>query len=311
MHPAVSEPIVAIVVMVRVPSKEKSYPPTTSGRIGVKFKNDAQRLSASKTTLCDRLVPECEAYIVDDHTDDTDAEERLVCLRWPNGVRCVNCGSAEVVEGQRHRRLRMWRCGCGKDFSVTTGTALHSSKLPLSAWETAARSPDDSSSGLLALLGVSAVTARRVSRVLRSVPAPPSDARVAALLSAPKTPSHDADDPLAESPESHRVILSALRVRLDGAPAALLAKNTNLSPAHTRKCLLQLETAGFVRRRHTHIRWGVRSSQGAYLGLENHTPDNRCAGTVAVFGARNSACRGTCQRSAGALERVLVRDVCC
>ena len=256
MHPAVSEPIVAIVVMVRVPSKEKSCPPTTSGRIGVKFKNDAQRLSASKTTLCDRLVPECEACIVDDHTDDTDAEERLVCLRWPNGVRCVNCGSAEVVEGQRHRRLRMWRCGCGKDFSVTTGTALHSSKLSLSAWETAARSPDDSSSGLLALLGVSAVTARRVSRVLRSVPAPPGDARVAALLSAPKTPSHDADDPLAESPESHRVILSALRVRLDGAPAALLAKNTNLSPAHTRKCLLQLETAGFVRRRHTHIRWG-------------------------------------------------------
>ena len=45
-------------------------------------------------------------------------------------------------------------------------------------------------------------------------------------------------------------------MRLDGAPAALLAKNTNLSPAHTRKCLLQLETAGFVRRRHTHIRWG-------------------------------------------------------
>ena len=158
-------------------------------RIGVKFKNDAQRLSASKTTLCDRLVPECEACIVDDHTDDTDAEERLVCLRWPNGVRCVNCGSAEVVERQRHRRLRMWRCGCGKDFSVTTGTALHLIEIAAVCVGNAARSPDDSSSGLLALLGVSAVTARRVSRVLRSVPAPPSDARVAALLSAPKTPS--------------------------------------------------------------------------------------------------------------------------
>ena len=152
----------------------------------------------------------------------------------------------------------MWRCVCGRDFSVTTGSALHSSKLPLSAWETAAQSTDDSPSAIQALLGVSASTARRVSRVLRSLPAPPgSPSRVAALVS--KQTPHTTDsrhDPLAGSPEAHRLILSALRVRLHGAPASMLAHKTSLSLSHTRKSLRQLEQSGFVRRRLTHIRWG-------------------------------------------------------
>ena len=201
----------------------------------------------------------------------------MVLLRWPEGVACVGCGNAEVVERQR-RRLRMWRCACGRDFTVTTGTALHSSKLELEDWEGAAHAPDDSPAGVSALLGVSAATARRVSQVLRSVVVAPGDRRLVALLAAPRrslapcgsgterngrTSSSNgvpmlgsSGDPLAGSPESHRRILAALRVRLNGATATLVAEDAAVSASHARRCLRRLRDDGFVRCQETHIPWG-------------------------------------------------------
>ena len=197
----------------------------------------------------------------------------MVLLRWPEGVVCVGCGSAEVVERKRRSR-RMWRCGgCGRDFTVTTGTALHSSKLPLAAWYAAARSSDDSPSGVAALLEVSAVTARRVSQTLRSVAVAPGDRRLAALLKAPRrshgrrTPKPTGAmelitrrDPLAGSPESHRRILAALRARHNGATAALVAEDAEVSVSHARRCLRLLRDKGFVRCKDVNIPWGYRHS---------------------------------------------------
>lgn len=195
----------------------------------------------------------------------------MVLLRWPEGVVCPSCGSAEVVERKQHRRLRMWRCVCGRDFTVTTGTALHSSKLELSAWEAAARASDDGPSGVAALLGVSAATARRMSGILRSVAVAPGDRRVAALLAAPRRSqdtrasgssgvarSASRRDPLAGSPESHRLILAVLRVRLNGATAELVAEDAAVSTSHARRCLSRLRDEGFVRCQETHIPWGYR-----------------------------------------------------
>ena len=178
-------------------------------------------------------------------------------LRWPDAIHCVSCGGVDVSERARHRGRRAWRCVCGKDFTVTTGNALHASKLPLTAWEAAARSPDDSPSGLQALLAVSAVTARRVSRVLRSLPAAPGEARLVALVSTPRDRLEDnPTDTLSGMPESQRRVLSALRVMLGGAPASAIARFAGLSASHVRRCLLSLEEAGFVQRSRTHIRWG-------------------------------------------------------
>ena len=229
---------------------------------------------------CDRLIRPAEvASTIDTKipswyagavqgTTHSSTEDRMVSLRWPEGVACVDCGNAEVVERPR-RRLRMWRCVCGRDFTVTTGTALHSSKLGLSAWGAAARAVDDSPSGVSALLGVSAATARRMSRILRSVATAPGDRRVAALLAAPRrshssrtaSPSGMARlashrDPIAGSPESHRLILAALRARLNGATAALVAEDADVSVSHARRCLRLLRDEGFVRCEDTHIPWG-------------------------------------------------------
>src|SRR5206468_1114145 len=56
----------------------------------------------------------------------------LKALRWPDGVRCVNCGGASVSWISTRRQFD---CNsCRKRFSVTAGTVLHDSHLPLSKW---------------------------------------------------------------------------------------------------------------------------------------------------------------------------------
>lgn len=72
--------------------------------------------------------------------------------RWPAGARCPHCGGADVTRGRsglagmplrsrsrlgapRVRKRPIWHCrGCGKQFSVTTGTIMEGTKLPLQKW---------------------------------------------------------------------------------------------------------------------------------------------------------------------------------
>ena len=62
------------------------------------------------------------------------AEAWFVEQRWPNGVACPDCGSLDI-QSRRTRKPQPFRCNdCRKDFSVKTGTLMHSSKLPLKTW---------------------------------------------------------------------------------------------------------------------------------------------------------------------------------
>ena len=52
-------------------------------------------------------------------------------LRWPDGFRCPGCGGAEAWRMGRG----LWLCGrCRRQTSVTVGTILERSRLPLSLW---------------------------------------------------------------------------------------------------------------------------------------------------------------------------------
>ena len=64
----------------------------------------------------------------------TEAECRkyLETLRWPAGITCLRCGSHPVSRVARRRQYECTRCGF--QFSVTSGTVLHDSHLPLSKW---------------------------------------------------------------------------------------------------------------------------------------------------------------------------------
>ena len=66
--------------------------------------------------------------------DDNMAEAWFVEQRWPDGVRCVFCGSDNVAV-RASRRPQPYRCrSCRRDFSVKTNSLMHASKLGCRVW---------------------------------------------------------------------------------------------------------------------------------------------------------------------------------
>ena len=72
--------------------------------------------------------------------DDEAARKKLESVRWPAGTICCQCGclgtGQKVCVGPRHRsRHGLYRCAaCGRQFTVTIGTVLESSHIPLHKW---------------------------------------------------------------------------------------------------------------------------------------------------------------------------------
>ena len=72
------------------------------------------------------LIEAVEMFADPDFTEAWFVEQR-----WPNGIACSECGSLNI-QHRRTRKPQPFRCNdCRKDFSVKTGTVMHSSKLPL------------------------------------------------------------------------------------------------------------------------------------------------------------------------------------
>lgn len=61
-------------------------------------------------------------------------EAALTLARWPQGFACPECGSPSRSSFRRQGRL-YWQCGgCQYQCSVTSGTILENTKLPLTVW---------------------------------------------------------------------------------------------------------------------------------------------------------------------------------
>lgn len=83
-----------------------------------------------------QVVSTSLASLLEQFPDEAAAERYLEQSRWPNGARCPRCGSDDVKRGtQAKRKRQLWYCGkCAGQFSVTSGTIMHSAKLPLNIW---------------------------------------------------------------------------------------------------------------------------------------------------------------------------------
>ncbi|HEY4846729.1 MAG TPA: IS1595 family transposase [Methylocella sp.] len=72
-------------------------------------------------------------------TDANKAREHLERLYWPDGVACRHCGNADPARitklaGKSTRPGVHWCNECNKPFTVTVGTVMEDSKIPLNKW---------------------------------------------------------------------------------------------------------------------------------------------------------------------------------
>ena len=74
----------------------------------------------------------------------------LFATRWPDGFRCPACGHAKAWPN-RCKRFTFQCAACSLQSSVTSGTVMHGSKLPLTLWFWAAYLVVSHSNGLSAL----------------------------------------------------------------------------------------------------------------------------------------------------------------
>jgi transposase-like protein len=68
--------------------------------------------------------------------DPNKAREYLEAQRWPNGPICTHCGADDVtaLNGKAHRP-GVYQCNaCREQFTVTTGSVMERSKIPLNKW---------------------------------------------------------------------------------------------------------------------------------------------------------------------------------
>ena len=89
-------------------------------------------------------------------TDD-DALEYLAQLRWPDGVRCVTCGTAKVKQyvspTKKQPNRKVYQCSeatCQQQFTATAGTIFHDTHLPLTKWFAALALITDAKKGISA-----------------------------------------------------------------------------------------------------------------------------------------------------------------
>lgn len=81
--------------------------------------------------------------------DEEACRQYLAASRWPDGFRCPQCGFGDALElpGRLLSRCR----NCARDTSVTAGTVLHRTRVPLTQWFWAAYLVTTHTPGLSAL----------------------------------------------------------------------------------------------------------------------------------------------------------------
>lgn len=81
------------------------------------------------------------------------ARAHIEAIRWPNGPGCVHCGSTNVyrLEGKSTRPGLLACRDCRGNFSVTVGTIMEDSHLPLATWVRAFHLMATSKKGISAL----------------------------------------------------------------------------------------------------------------------------------------------------------------
>lgn len=102
-------------------------------------------------------------------------------LRWPNGRICLHCEGRDHLPIKGRQKTGIYHCqGSQKQFSATSGTPLHKTKLPLETWMEAAFLIASSSKGISSVtlanqIGVTQKSAWKIGHAIRLMMRPPAD----------------------------------------------------------------------------------------------------------------------------------------
>jgi len=108
--------------------------------------------------------------------DEDSARGWFERARWPQGPECSGCGSVNRARWINTRRV--WACReCDRQFTVTAGTPMHRTRVPLLSWLQAIHLIVASSKGVSAMklaemLDVSYPTAWFMGHRIRAIPIP-------------------------------------------------------------------------------------------------------------------------------------------
>lgn len=112
--------------------------------------------------------------------DDGAARKHLEAIRWPHGPVCPHCGEVENVRrmvGKSHRPGLIQCNSCRENFTVTVGSVMERSHIPLAKWVLAFHLMAASKKGMSAhqlgrMLGITYKSAWFMAHRIREAMAP-------------------------------------------------------------------------------------------------------------------------------------------
>jgi transposase-like protein len=217
--------------------------------------------------------------------DDAACAEYLARRRWPDGFVCPACGGAKgwALKGKRFT----WECAaCGKQTSVTAGTVMHRSHLPLKTWFLAAHIVTSHSNGMSALqlqaqLGLGSYkTAWLLLHKLRRAMVDPDRSLLEDLVEVDETdiPLRRKDDPPAggrgRSAVGKMLVAGAVELSPEGQPRRIrLAPLADFSAATLKPFVAAVAAPGAT---------VITDGWSGYARLPGHVHDAKVVGRMAA-----------------------------
>ena len=161
--------------------------------------------------------------------DDAACAKFIFVKRWPNGFVCPACSGSKAWELET-KRFTFECAACGRQTSVTAGTVMHRTHLPLLTWFLAIYAIASHSNGISALqlqaqLGIGSYKAAWLMlQKLRRAMVDPDRSLLADLIEVDETeiPFRTKDDPVAGGQgRSHigkMLVIGAVELSPDGNP---------------------------------------------------------------------------------------------
>ena len=217
--------------------------------------------------------------------DDAACADHLARRRWPNGFVCPGCGGAKGWALKT--KAFTWECAaCRRQTSVTAGTIMHASHLPLKVWFTAIHIVTSHSNGVSALqlqaqLGLGSYkSAWLLLQKLRRAMVDPGRVLLEGVVEIDETeiPLRRKDDPPAggrgRSTQGKMFVAGAVELSPDGQPRRIrLAPIADFSAATLRPFVATVAAPGAR---------VVTDGWSGYAGLADHAHDPKVVGTMAA-----------------------------